>query len=725
MRRALPLFLALTLGLSGVTSISSAYSVRSYQQQDQYSDEYQDQAQDLDGLDADETGEDDASPIRRVARLRFVEGDVSFLRAGVTDWAPAVENLPLLEGDQLYVPRGARAEIQLSGGSFVRLSEQATLTITELSDLAAQFELTEGTAVIVADRLNAGKERLEVDTPNAALILAQDGMYRVNIQGPEQTDVSVRKGNVEVSTEDGSFRVREGYRLTVDTSYTGHLQLAADTGIDWWNEDWTDRSSSSGTFSVQSLPDDVDSDVQAYESNYTGFYGASDLSNYGTWTNDASYGNCWFPRVSSDWAPYRYGQWLWIPSVGWSWLPEERWGWAPYHYGRWAFVPGRGWAWVPGFARGRGYGHWDYRWRPHLVYFFNSSNSRGRYVGWYPLSPRQRWHRADWNRRNDHRHLQYPNGRDRNRRPGDGNDRNRRSPRAITAVPIEAFQRPTRSIDRRDLIDRDSTRWIARNVKPGLPEVTPTPMAARPGGDRREGRRVLTPSTEVISRSVVTRHRPGNSLAESNVRRERKLLLPKPVQPVETFGRMRNRDRNEGDPASTRRGRVATGDVDSNDNAGGNDGTRREGRSKPRITLPAPAEKRNGENESFGGPGGTDPAEKSAEQRRAEKQERKRLRDQEQPEQNSNPASNAEAEQRRAEKQERKRLRDQEQQQQSSNPASNRNNEQPRVRSENHNQPRNESRSETKSEAKQERRQERQQAREERSAPHGKPGKNR
>jgi hypothetical protein len=704
MRRTLPVFLALVVGITATTSISSAYPAQSYQQNQQaYSDEYQSQADDIDGLDADETGEDDASPIRRVARLRFVEGDVSFLRAGVTEWAPAVENLPLLEGDQLYVPHGARAEIQLSGGSFVRLSDQATLTITELSDLASQFEITEGTAVIVADRLNAGKERLEIDTPNAALILARDGMYRVNIQGRELTDVSVRKGNVEVSTDDGSFRVREGYRLTVDTSDNGQLQLAADTGIDWWNEDWTDRSS--GTLTAQSIPDDVTSDVQSYETNYTGFYGASDLSNYGSWGNDSSYGNCWFPRVSSDWAPYRYGQWLWIPSVGWSWLAEERWGWAPYHYGRWAFIPGRGWAWVPGFSRGRGYGHWDYRWRPHLVYFFNSSNPRGRYVGWYPLSPRQRWHRPDWNRRNDHRHLQYPNARDRNRRPGDGNerDRNRRSPRAITAVPIEAFQRPTRSIDRRDLVDRDTTRWVARNVKPGLPEVVPTPVSTRPGADRREARRVLQPSTEVISRPVVTRNRPGNSLAESNVRRERKLLLPTQVQPFETFGRMPNRDRNESDPAHSRKGRVTTGNADSNDN-GGDNRARREERMKPRITLPAPADKGN-ETQSSGNGDQTGDDGKSIEQRRAEKQERKRLRDQEQQQQFSNPASNGNGSQPRVRNEN--------------------HSESPRARSENNHQPRNEGRSEAKAEAKEERRQEKQQSREERSAQQDKPRKNR
>src|SRR4029450_9659914 len=83
---------------------------------------------------------DDSAPVARVARLSFVDGDVSFLRAGVTEWAPAVENLPLLAGDQIFTGRGARAEVQLARDNYIRLSENTELTITEFSDSAAQFE---------------------------------------------------------------------------------------------------------------------------------------------------------------------------------------------------------------------------------------------------------------------------------------------------------------------------------------------------------------------------------------------------------------------------------------------------------------------------------------------------------------------------------------------------------------------------------------------------------
>src|SRR5687767_389244 len=104
-------------------------------------------AQTSDSTAPDTEGEDDA-PVQRVARITFIEGDVSFLRAGINEWASVAENLPLFTGDQVYTGKGARAEIQLSRGNYIRLSEHTALTITELSHTAAQFEITEGTALI-------------------------------------------------------------------------------------------------------------------------------------------------------------------------------------------------------------------------------------------------------------------------------------------------------------------------------------------------------------------------------------------------------------------------------------------------------------------------------------------------------------------------------------------------------------------------------------------------
>src|SRR5262245_54709363 len=337
---------------------------------------------------------DDDMPVQKVARLPFVQGDVSFLRAGVTEWAPAVENLPLLAGDQIYCGTGARAEIQRARGNYIRLSEGTELTISVLNDSAAQFEITEGTALIRAERLSSAFGRFEVDTPNSAIILQQDGLYRFDAHGEQKSELIVREGEATVSTDDGNFRVQAGHKLLLDTSSNERMELALDSTRDEWDQWSHDRDDSID----RTLTGIAPNYVASYETTYNDFYGADDLSSYGTWTTYGDYGQCWVPRVSSDWAPYRFGQWIWVPVAGWTWLSSERWGWAPYHYGRWAFVSGLGWVWVPGFRSYRGvYAHRYYRWRPALVQFSNISTSSGDYVCWNPLRPGERW-RRNWHR---------------------------------------------------------------------------------------------------------------------------------------------------------------------------------------------------------------------------------------------------------------------------------------------------------------------------------------
>ena len=205
----------------------------------------------INSLPDDESADiDDSAPVNRVARLSFVDGDVSFLRAGVTEWAPAVENLPLLAGDQIYAGPGARAEIQLARGNYIRLSQGTELTITDLSASAAQIEITEGTAIIRIERLATVFQRFEVDTPNTAVLVQQDGLYRVEVRGEKNSELIVRRGEAEVSTEEGSFKVREGHKLLVDTATDGKLELAVDNSRDDWDQWSYDRDTTIARTSV-------------------------------------------------------------------------------------------------------------------------------------------------------------------------------------------------------------------------------------------------------------------------------------------------------------------------------------------------------------------------------------------------------------------------------------------------------------------------------------------
>jgi hypothetical protein len=466
---------------------------------------------------------DDAAPVPRVARLSFVDGDVSFLRAGVTDWAPAVENLPLLAGDQLYTGRGARVELQLARGNYIRLSESTELTIADLSDSYAQFEITEGTAIIRIERLDTVFHRFEVDTPSSAVLIQQDGLYRVQVRGEKESELIVRSGEAEVSTDEGSFRVREGHTFHIDAT-TGKFELAVDAMRDDWDQWSYDRDTAISRSSTDLAPDYVTS----YETGYNDFYGVSDLSSYGTWTNYSSYGQCWIPRVGSDWAPYRSGQWLWIPAAGWTWLSNERWGWAPYHYGRWSYLSGLGWAWIPGFGSAyRGYGYRDYHWRPALVYFFNSPTPRGNYVGWYPLAPGERWRR---HRGDDRAHFSPP----RDARRGTNDDRFKVQPpqlhHGVTILPVEGFTRGSRSGVRPMAPGAELLDFINKGARSGLPEMKALPVAAAPElaeNDRRRSRRVAIPANEIIERPVVTRNPKDDSSVGLGAARERRIISPR------------------------------------------------------------------------------------------------------------------------------------------------------------------------------------------------------
>lgn len=96
------------------------------------------------------------------------------------------------------------------------------------------------------------------------------------------------------------------------------------------------------------------------------------LSPYGAWVENPSYGYVWVPSVGVGFSPYATsGHWVYT-EYGWTWVSNYAWGWAPFHYGRWYFDPIYGWIWVP-----------DTIWGPAWVAW----NSAPGYYGWAPLEP--------------------------------------------------------------------------------------------------------------------------------------------------------------------------------------------------------------------------------------------------------------------------------------------------------------------------------------------------
>ena len=85
-----------------------------------------------------------AEPPERIARLSYVEGQITF--QGEQEVAPsALPDRPLASGDRLATERDGRAELAL-GSATLRLDESTAVTVADLDASAVRLELAEGAA---------------------------------------------------------------------------------------------------------------------------------------------------------------------------------------------------------------------------------------------------------------------------------------------------------------------------------------------------------------------------------------------------------------------------------------------------------------------------------------------------------------------------------------------------------------------------------------------------
>jgi hypothetical protein len=297
-----------------------------------------------------------------MVRLSLIEGDVQINTEDTGDWVAAVINMPLQEGDRIWIPQEGRAELLLSDGTALRLSENSALDILRIEDHSFQFYLDTGNAYVNFREPEGAF--VQLDTSVASIRAYDRGIFWVDIPDDRSSDISVDRGLVYAETKKGSTTVNEGYTLSIrGDDYADLHPMELSDGWAKWNEE-RDRELDGKRYSSRYLPQEL--------SPYS-----YDFDRYGTWRSVPEYGHVWTPSVvvSAGWAPYRQGRWVWIRG-DYVWVSYEPWGWAPYHYGRWIFNASFGWCWVPP-ARGTVY------WGPGYVSWVSTPD----YVAWVPLAP--------------------------------------------------------------------------------------------------------------------------------------------------------------------------------------------------------------------------------------------------------------------------------------------------------------------------------------------------
>ncbi len=285
-------------------------------------------------------------------------------------------NAPIFPGDRVVTAAHQRIEIELAGGSLVRLDDGTELLFQALPDPYAGYR-DNTTLNLMAGSLqirtsNLEKDTFRIDTPSASVYLLGDGEFRIDLLSSGETVVRSRRGVAELSGDGGSVLVRSGME---SAAYAGaypsdpsSFSTVATDRFDRWvrsrDEALRARAGAGGNpdYDNEAAYESLPTEVQPYY---------RELSGSGSWTYANDYGWVWYPsEVEVGWRPYLGGHWAYGPG-GYFWVSSERWGWAPYHYGRWDWLAGYGWCWIPGRVFGGAWVSWSWG---------------SAYVGWAPLN---------------------------------------------------------------------------------------------------------------------------------------------------------------------------------------------------------------------------------------------------------------------------------------------------------------------------------------------------
>jgi hypothetical protein len=400
--------------------------------------------------DAGADANSNPGPNRGVARISLIDGDVSIRRGDSGDVVAASVNAPLMVQDGLLTSSGARAELQFDPATLLRIGPNGEVRMATIDNRSYQLQLATGT---ITFRLFRPDSQAEIDTPSVAVRPLRPGTYRVTVREDGSTEITVRDGEVEIASANGTQRLGAQQTMKVrGAPQEAEFQTVAAIPFDAWDRWSLDRDR---LFDNSRSSQYVGPDVS----------GTEELDNSGRWLSDPTYGQVWSPNtVDPNWAPYRNGDWTWEDYYGWTWVSADPWGWAPYHYGRW-FYGGAGWCWWPGPVYGRHF------WAPAYVGFFGFGAGGGfgfgfGNLGWVALAPFESFH-PWWGRGWTGRNI-FENSRMVNNVNVANTFRNARVTNGITGVAASQFGRRGGSFS-----SFNGSQLRGAGLVQGLPPIAP------------------------------------------------------------------------------------------------------------------------------------------------------------------------------------------------------------------------------------------------------------
>src|SRR6266851_1241971 len=152
---------------------------------------------------------DQGDPPSRVARISYLDGNVSFQPSGTEDWAAAAKNRPVTIGDKLWTDQDSRAELQ-AGQASLHVGSMTALSFLNLDENITQMRIAEGALNFRVRELREG-DLYEVDTPNLAFTVKEAGAFRIDVnENGDGTRITVIRGEGEVTAGGKTYEVHAG-----------------------------------------------------------------------------------------------------------------------------------------------------------------------------------------------------------------------------------------------------------------------------------------------------------------------------------------------------------------------------------------------------------------------------------------------------------------------------------------------------------------------------------
>ncbi len=269
------------------------------------------------------------------ARVSFDAGGTLIRGVDDAEWSQAPLNTMVLQGDTLWVDQGGTAEIEFSGGTFLRMADGSR---AEIAGLPPSGLVRGWYGSFQVQRMNRSSGDFVFATPACMVEVERDTAVRLDVVDQGATTVSVRWGRVIVRTDaGGAVYVNTGQRVWVDPGMLPSTPMFFDRTVEDAFDVWNRERAKLLAEGFKSAPTSVSFAPQTL--------GVVDLAPYGEWVyvDNRHY---WRPTVVVDYVPYRYGYWSYVPVTGYVWVGRYPFSYITTHYGRWRYHVSYGWIWA-------------------------------------------------------------------------------------------------------------------------------------------------------------------------------------------------------------------------------------------------------------------------------------------------------------------------------------------------------------------------------------------